>query len=622
MADAQNLPQPSLPSDQTPLPSQAPSTSVEPSAGPISPQSQPNAASPATVPAPAAPPAPPLSPTPMPAAQPVASSSTPSPTAAQPEVSSRLLQNLQSVSAAPFQDMSAPQNASQSPMPPSDAGATAPAGAVSNDVPQENIGFSSAPAAAAGGSDGGGNTPPQMKAARTGGFLDSLRQNRLFLFGGIGALVVLLIAGGVFAYTQFLAPQPTSVVTDSSTAPANTRTTTLTYWGLWEPEEVMQPLIDAYEAENPGITINYVQQRSDQYRQRVQTAIRDGSGPDIFRYHNTWMPMVRDDLAPAPNSVITGEYISQNFYPIMERDLVINDSVYGVPLMYEGLVLLYNQNMFQSAGVQPPQDWNQVRSAASQLTIRDGDRIQRAGIALGTAENVDHFSDILGLMMLQNSANPADPTSDNVRDAVSFYTVFSAQDGVWDDTFPNSVSAFANEQVAMIFAPSWRIFEIQRANPNLSIGAVRTPQLGGTTVTWGTYWVEGVSEASRNKQEAWKFLAYLAEEEQLRDFHDAGAAYRAFGELYPRVEMAEALTTNPLIQPYLEDALYARSWFMASMTHDEGLNDQMIQYYTDAINASNTGSGNVERALQQIAPGVQQVLSRYAIPAPAPATTQ
>jgi len=31
----------------------------------------------------------------------------------------------------------------------------------------------------------------------------------------------------------------------------------LTFWGFWEEEEVMHPLIEKYEAENPGVKITY-----------------------------------------------------------------------------------------------------------------------------------------------------------------------------------------------------------------------------------------------------------------------------------------------------------------------------------------------------------------------------
>jgi hypothetical protein len=68
---------------------------------------------------------------------------------------------------------------------------------------------------------------------------------------------------------------------------------------------------------------------------------------------------------------------------------------------------------------------------------------------------------------------------------------------------------------------------------------------------------------------------------------------------------------DPLLKPYLEDAQSAQSWYMASMTHDEGLNDQMIQYYADAVNAAQNGDSR--QALTNITPGIQQILSQYQI---------
>jgi multiple sugar transport system substrate-binding protein len=307
--------------------------------------------------------------------------------------------------------------------------------------------------------------------------------------------------------------------------------------------------------------------------------------------------------------------LQQDFYPVAARDLVLSNQVVGVPLMYEGLALLYNQNMLQAANALPPSDWQQVRELAVNLTIKNGQRIERGGIALGTAENVDHFSDILALMMLQNSADLANPASVNAQSALEFFTIFSRVDQVWDATLPPSTQAFASEQVAMIFAPSWRIHEIQSLNPNLSIGVARLPQIDGTQVSWATYWAEGVSSTSRNKEESWKFLNYLSQPEQLRAMHSDAGSVRAYGELYPRVSMASELKSNPMLSPYLDDALYSQSWYLASDTLDEGLNAGLIQYYTDAVNAMNQ-SGNAERALQAILPGLQQVLSRYGLGGP------
>lgn len=426
-------------------------------------------------------------------------------------------------------------------------------------------------------------------------------------------LIVVGIAAALFFFTRSSSNSPTG------NAPA-TRTK-ITYWGLWEPSEVMEPLLQQYESLNPGIDIVYTQQNRQQYRARMQTAVRGSSGPDIFRYHNTWIPMIKDDLANAPRAVLPATEIQQSFYPIMAEELAANNQVIGVPLMFEGMALLYNESMLEAANTVPPRDWREVRELAARLAIRTSDNqgLDRGGIALGTAENVDNSSDILALMMLQNSATPGNPMSPNAQTALEFYTLFSRSDGVWNGDMPQSTVAFANEEVAMILVPSWRIHEIQRLNPNLRFGVTRLPQLSDERITWASYWVEGVSKNSKNTAESWKFLAWLSEPEQLRRLYSEAVKYRGFGELYPRVEMASELADDPLVQPYLEDALYAKSWPLASMTHDEGINDQLIQYYTDAINQMNR-IGNAESALEDVFPGIQQVLSRYGFTVTAPPT--
>ncbi len=54
---------------------------------------------------------------------------------------------------------------------------------------------------------------------------------------------------------------------------------TLTYWGLWEDQRVMQPVIDDFEKQYPNITVEYSKQDIKQYRERLVTRISNGSGP-------------------------------------------------------------------------------------------------------------------------------------------------------------------------------------------------------------------------------------------------------------------------------------------------------------------------------------------------------
>lgn len=412
-------------------------------------------------------------------------------------------------------------------------------------------------------------------------------------------LGILVFGGLIFAAVKFVIPRFTQKEPEK---------VTLTYWGLWEPKSVMQGVISDYEQENPHVTIYYTMQSKENYRSRLQNAVQQGQGPDIVRIHNTWLSMLKSSLAPAPQEVLPSDYLS-SFYSVTQKDLTSGGQIYAVPLMIDGLALYYNPAL---TGKAPPTNWNELRRFAFNLTQKDPETeiIKKSGIALGTTGNIDHWSDILGLLLLQNSADPTKPSTQEVQDALTFYTIFSTQDGIWDETQPNSTQAFVTGSLAMMLGPSWKATQIQAANPELNFKIVKAPTISGVNTAWATYWAEAVTSSSQNPQEAWKFLKYLSSKETLQKLHKAQAQLRGYGEPYPRKSMANLLSDDPVLAPFVNQAPNYGSWYLSDRTFDEALNDETIKYYEDAVNAINQGSSpsSVTSTLSQ---GISQVLSKY-----------
>ena len=388
---------------------------------------------------------------------------------------------------------------------------------------------------------------------------------------------------------------------------------TLTYWGLWESETVMKGVLDEWEKKNPNIKVNYIQQSPKEYRERLQSALARNQGPDIFRYHISWMPMLKNEVAPIPSDVMTTADFESTYYPVIKENLRLGTSYVGLPLGMDTLALFYNEDIFQAAGKTPPTSWDQLRQTAIELTTHDeSGRIQTAGVALGTTSNVEHWSDILGLMMLQNGVDLANPTSQLAQDALIYYTIFNKTDNVWNETLPSSTIAFATGKVAMYFGYSWDIFELKNINPNLKFKVVEIPQLPDTEVNWASFWVEGVSKRSQASKESWEFLKFLSSKETLQKLYQTQSQTRLFGELYPRMDMAGLLSTNNLVIPFITQASQAKTWYLCSRTHDNGINDRMIKYFEDAVNGINSGNSS-DDVLSITAQGVSQLLSQYGI---------
>jgi len=396
--------------------------------------------------------------------------------------------------------------------------------------------------------------------------------------------------------------------------------TEIVYWGLWEDSNIIEPLISEYEAQNPGIKIKYVRQSHQDYRERLLSAMTKDTAPDIFRFHNSWVPMFKKQLDYLPASVMSASEFAQTFYPVAISDLTSETGIVGIPLEYDALSLFINDDIFSAAGKTPPKTWDELRSTARELTVKDENGIiTQSGVALGRVENVDHWQEILALMMLQNGVNLSNPTGKLAEDALTFFTIFSTVDGVWDQTLAPSSTEFAAGKLAMYFAPSWRIFEILQQNPSLNIRAINTPQLpqsssGDSSLSYASYWVEGVWAKSPNKVAAWNFLKFLSTKESLQKLYQNASKVRLFGEPYPRVDMANLLANDPIVGVIVSDAPYAQSWYLYNRTWDgpTGINTLMSKYFEDSITAVNNGETSKD-ALEILSSGVSQVLTQYGL---------
>ncbi|MFQ6032894.1 MAG: hypothetical protein ACE5K2_08240, partial [Candidatus Zixiibacteriota bacterium] len=147
---------------------------------------------------------------------------------------------------------------------------------------------------------------------------------------------------------------------------------------------------------------------------------------------------------------------------------------------------------------------------------------------------------------------------------------------------------------------------------NLNFKVVPVPQLPGTDIAWASFWVEGVNRRSKNKEAAWEFLKFLSSKEVMQKLYQAESKIRLFGEPYSRVEMASMLQADPMVAPFINQASKAQTWYLCSRTFDNGINERMIKYFEDAVNAVNAGE-TPEEALATAASGVAQVLSQYGL---------
>lgn len=396
------------------------------------------------------------------------------------------------------------------------------------------------------------------------------KQKKTLIIAGV-VVVILLIATTIL----FLLRGGTG---DLGQNPEEQTSVTLTYWGLWEPPSVMQPVIDEFEAANPNIKIAYSQQTFSNYESRLFTRLQQATGneepaPDIFRIHNTWTPKYYSYLAPMPAEIMSVEEYQEKFYPTALNDFTAkNGNIYAIPLEIDGLTIFYNKQLLAEEGVtEPPEDWDSFFELASDLTKRDASgRIIQAGLAIGTSRNIMHSAEIVAYMLALEDIQVMDQTrtqislnTPRVQRVFETYTNFAKGDNaLWSPTLRSDLEMFFTEDLAMMIAPSWRAFDIIQAAPSVEFDTAPLPQLlaNEEDIYYATYWGDAVNQTSASPLAAWKFIAFLAQKEQQMKLYSNASQIRAFGEPYSLVELNSEMLGKPYVSAIAKMATNMRAY--------------------------------------------------------------
>lgn len=441
----------------------------------------------------------------------------------------------------------------------------------------------------------------------------------LSLVIGLIVFIAIIVAVFMFLLPRFLNSKPTNA--------------TIVYWGAWESVVPYKTIADEFMKKNPGIKVKVEMQdikSLGKYVDRLITRANNGTGPDVFRFHNSWVTEINQILLPLPQSVVDATEVNKKYYSVVDSDLKVKGAYYGVPTHYDALALFVNPEIFKNAGIQKyPTSWDEIYTIAPQLTVKDSDgKIITAGIALGTYDNITHAPDIVSLLFLQNGANLRDLSGtqnpneaeglkqkNKAVDGLKFYTSFAKGDAnVWDESMDDSSVAFAKGNLAMYIGYSWDIFQIQAINPDLKFIVLPAPHLFERKNTVASYWIEGVSSKTKYPKQAFEFLKFLVSKESLEQLYAQEAKTRAFGELYPRTDMADLLKSNKIIYPFVQQGKDAVSTIFSSNTYDDAMTDSLNVYLGNAVRSVVGDNTSEESAIDTLSAGVDQVYSRYGEP--------
>jgi multiple sugar transport system substrate-binding protein len=307
-----------------------------------------------------------------------------------------------------------------------------------------------------------------------------------------------------------------------------------------EQPSAMEPVIAAFEAANPGITVNYESVPFAQLNDILQTRLGSGDAtPDLFTADQPRIPALvsRGFLLDLTDEV--GD-ISEVVLPSSIEASTIDGRLYALPVSTSTQLLYYNRDLLEQAGLTPPPadpdqrlTWEQVATDA--LTAQEAgakwgfmfDQVSRVYQILPLPESLGGGNGVSG----ENALTP-EITNEAWLKAADFYGKLFADGlaprGVAPEQTPD---LFANGEVAYFVGGPWWIPKFAGAE-GLNYGIAPHPYFeGGEAVTPTGAWSWGINPNSAHQAEALAFI-------QFATLDTAGALETAKGIAIPPANQA------------------------------------------------------------------------------------
>lgn len=429
--------------------------------------------------------------------------------------------------------------------------------------------------------------------------------------------------------------------------PTQSYKTKLEIWGSFDDSDAYGDIIGAYRKINPYVEdITYRKLSADTYKQDLLDALAAGKGPDVFLIRNSWLPDFADKVEAAPEYITDERSFRETFVDVVADDFLGPDrKIYGAPLSVNSLALYYNKDLFNAAGITtPPRTWDEFSEDVRKLSKIDAfGNIVQSGAAFGTSYNINRSTDILTALLFQRGLSFWDPVSHDVQltgqpeGVADFYTRFaSIQSPVytWNPGMHYSVDAFYETRTAMMINYSWQHSTLKRKNAKLNFGVAPLPQFSdGKPANAANYWGFVVSKNkafdssvsdpnTQNKlriHEAWQLLKYLTFPNKgtvtlrngltgaTKDFPmpiDPAKQYLIDTQQpAARRDLLELQKNDPILGPFVEGNLIAKSWYQRNPEAIEGA-------LAEAIHSINTGRGTIRAALEVAQSRINQIMRK------------
>jgi multiple sugar transport system substrate-binding protein len=374
-------------------------------------------------------------------------------------------------------------------------------------------------------------------------------------------------------------------------------------------------LVAEYQAQHPGQKVSSLYVNNDNTLQKVLTAVRGGSPPDIAYLYGSWAP----NVAQIPEVVNLTQVVSQsavnwNDFWTGERDVAtVNGKVIGIPALVDNLAVVYNKTLFAKAGLAPPTadwTWQQFTADAQKLTDPAIKQYGTAYVTPGTEDTVWHWEALLweagGQLLSADGKQAAFNSPAGLASLDTLRAMALTDKSMYlDPTDSAYANLFNSGKIGMLVTGPWDL----SAFPNVHYGVQVMPSYPGTdgghqTISGPDNWVV-FNNGSAQVSAAEQFILWLTAPAQVRYFS------LQTGDLPIRQSVAQQAS----LSKQMNTALPGVAAFVANLANVRQARPQIPQYpkiseiLGTMVVSVLLGKSQPQAALQSAAQQVSQVLA-------------
>ncbi len=292
--------------------------------------------------------------------------------------------------------------------------------------------------------------------------------------------------------------------------------------------EVFKGLIAQYNKDHPDVKVSELYSSNDLVLQKVLTAVRGGSAPDVAYMFGSWSPNIAQipQVVDMAGEVKKPDWQWDDFYPAEREAATVGDKIVGVPALVDNLAIVYNKKLFADAGVAPPSPdwtWDDFRAAAAKLTDPSKGQYGWLIPADGSEDTVWHYLAMLweaGGDILSPDNEKAVFNSEAGVKALTVLQQMAVTDTslYLDTTNENGPKLMNSGKIGMLVTGPWDLSQLSDIEYGVQVMPTFAGSSGGhQTIAGPDNWVV-FNNGDKKKQAAIDFVKWLSAPEQVKAF--------------------------------------------------------------------------------------------------------